>query len=97
MSHRGFSARSPIHGPSHVGLTTDVKLLSTPQFDACSRTLRDRFGLDVLPTLNGKELLETMRPHGIEESLAYWLEFKDDDFLAGSERKLCPLRTPDSG
>ena len=50
-------------------------------------TFRDRFGPGKLKSLDGEALLETMHGNG-KNSLAYWLEFKNDEETAvgGSER-----------
>ncbi len=44
---------------------------------------RERFGPDVLRSLDGVSLLNLMHLHGNKESLVYWLEFKNDDDFPG--------------
>ncbi|HAJ27939.1 MAG TPA: AAA family ATPase [Syntrophus sp. (in: bacteria)] len=39
---------------------------------------REKFGPDVLMTLDGEELLSYMHDHSNYDSLVYWLEFKND-------------------
>lgn len=63
----------------HQRLNAEGKLLSRSQLDDCYRTVRARFGPDVLSGLDGEELLETMHSHGNKDSLVYWLEFKNDE------------------
>jgi len=64
---------------AHQKLTTEGKLLSKSQLNACYQTFCTRFGPEVLAKLDGEELLETMHAHGNRDSLVYWLEFKNDD------------------
>ncbi|MBX7223491.1 MAG: AAA family ATPase [Blastocatellia bacterium] len=45
-------------------------------------TFRDRFGPGKLKSLDGEALLETMHGNG-KNSLAYWLEFKNDEEFGG--------------
>lgn len=40
---------------------------------------RRRFGPEALARLDGMALLEAMHLHGSQDSLVYWLEFKNDD------------------
>src|SRR4051794_7180496 len=63
----------------HKKLGRDGKLLLGSQMEACYQTFRSRFGPDVLASLDGEELLETMHAHGNRDSLVYWLEFKNDE------------------
>ena len=58
---------------------SDGKLLSRTQLDQYYKTFRDKFGPDQLENLDGEALLETMHGQGNKESLAYWLEFKNDE------------------
>lgn len=58
-------------------LKAEGRLLSRAQLDGYYATFRERFGPEVLANLDGEALLETM--HGREDSLVYWLEFKNDD------------------
>jgi len=57
------------------------KLLSHQKLNACYSIFRERFGPEVLAGLDGEHLLETMHAHGNNDSLVYWLEFKDDEEL----------------
>lgn len=49
------------------------------RLNACYSLFRERFGPERLAQLEGEELLNTMHAHGNQDSLVYWLEFKDDD------------------
>ena len=46
---------------------------------------RSRFGPEMLRSLDGEALLNTMHAHGVKDSLVVWLEFKDDDEFRGGE------------
>lgn len=46
---------------------------------ACYARFRARFGPDMLRQANGQTLLEAMHGRGTKDSLAYWLEFKNDE------------------
>lgn len=54
-------------------------LLSRAQLESAYATFRSRFGPEVLAQQDGETLLNTMHLHGNQESLVYWLEFKNDD------------------
>ena len=54
-------------------------LLSPERLQAAYATFRERFGPDMLASLDGEALLLAMHSHGTRESLVYWLEFKNDD------------------
>ena len=54
-------------------------LSSVSQLEGFYAAFRERFGPDVLANLDGQELLSTMHEHGREDSLVYWLEFKNDE------------------
>jgi 5-methylcytosine-specific restriction protein B len=56
-------------------------LLSASALQAAYSRFRARFGPDVLSHLDGEDLLDTMHRHGSQDSLVYWLEFKNDDEL----------------
>ena len=62
-------------------LNRDGQLLTQSQLDQYYATFRQKFGPEVLKSLDGEALLETM--HGVgtgnRDSLVYWLEFKNDD------------------
>lgn len=49
------------------------------QLNQYYETFRTRFGPPRLQNLDGEELLEVMHGHGNQQSLVYWLEFKDDE------------------
>ena len=63
----------------HKELLADGKLPSNAQLDGYYRIFRSRFGPDVLASLDGEDLLETMHSLGTKDSLVYWLEFKNDE------------------
>lgn len=54
-------------------------LPSHEQLQRYYTTFRDRFGPQRLRSLDGEALLTTMHAHGNQDSLVYWLEFKNDD------------------
>jgi 5-methylcytosine-specific restriction protein B len=58
---------------------SEGKLSSRAQLEQYYKTFRDKFGPDTLKNLDGEALLETMHGTGNKESLAYWLEFKNDE------------------
>jgi len=58
-------------------------LLSTDQLKAAYELFRSRFGPERLRGLDGEALLETMHTHGNQDSLVYWLEFKNDEEFPG--------------
>ena len=53
------------------------ELLSPKHLEECYSLFRARFGPDALLQLDGRQLLDTMHTYG-KDSLAYWLEFKND-------------------
>jgi 5-methylcytosine-specific restriction protein B len=57
------------------------KLLTKSQIDQLIEAFDERFGPAVLQTLNGEELLFLLHGRSKVEggSLAYWLEFKNDE------------------
>lgn len=63
----------------HKKLGSEGKLLSDIQLDECYARFRQRFGIDQLRQLDGQALLDTMHAHGNQDSLVYWLEFKNDE------------------
>jgi 5-methylcytosine-specific restriction protein B len=89
----------------HQKLTADGKLLSRAQLEGYYRTFRSRFGPDVLASIDGEELLDTMHAHGNRDSLVYWLEFKNDEefparfgsISGGSAFKFGIFRSKESG
>ena len=54
-------------------------MLPKRQLQEFYRRSTQHFGPDVLSGLDGEMLLETMHAHGNQDSLVYWLEFKNDD------------------
>jgi 5-methylcytosine-specific restriction protein B len=64
----------------HRELLNDGRLYSEAAAQKYHDVFRDRFGPDVLNGLDGEPLLEFMHGQG-KDSLAYWLEFKNDDEL----------------
>src|SRR5258705_1646171 len=64
-------------------LTTDGTLPSSDRLQGYYDTFRRQFGPEVLRGLDGQELLERMHAHGTQNSLVYWLEFKDDETFPG--------------
>ncbi len=63
----------------HSDMLERGDLLSRERLQACHALFRDRFGPERLARLDGEQLLDTMHAHGNQDSLVYWLEFKDDD------------------
>lgn len=60
-------------------------LLPVAELQENYRTFQDRFGIERLQAIDGKELLSTMHdlnPNN-RDSLVYWLEYKDDDDFRG--------------
>ncbi len=66
---------------AHDRLGASGELLPSDVAARCYARFRERFGPDVLARLDGEALLQTMHGRGDRESLAYWLEFKDDKEL----------------
>ncbi len=61
-------------------LAAEGEILDATRTSQCLRLFRERFGPDVLASLDGEALLDTMhRRDGAKDSLVYWLEFKDDE------------------
>ncbi len=89
----------------HQRLKNESKLLSDSQLDECYQRFRQRFGIDQLRRLDGQVLLETMHAHGNQDSLVYWLEFKNDEefpaqfgsIAGGSALKFGIYRRADTG
>ena len=63
----------------HRYLEDEGKLLSAEQLEQQYGLFRERFGPPVLKALDGEALLAFMHDHGNKDSLAYWLEFKNDE------------------
>jgi 5-methylcytosine-specific restriction protein B len=64
---------------AHARLEGEQALPSPAELAEYYRTFRQRFGPDQLAGLDGEALLHTMHAHGNQDSLVYWLEFKNDD------------------
>jgi 5-methylcytosine-specific restriction protein B len=65
-------------------LLEQEQLLSLEKLQEYYATFREHFAPDKLRQLDGEELLNTIHAHGNQDSLVYWLEFKnDDEFPAG--------------
>jgi predicted Mrr-cat superfamily restriction endonuclease len=62
----------------HDRLLAEDKILLSQQMDQYLATFRSRFGPEVLAGLDGEPLL-TLMHETTSDSLAYWLEFKNDD------------------
>jgi 5-methylcytosine-specific restriction protein B len=63
----------------HRRLDAAGDLLSREALAGYYKRFVDSFGPATLQALDGTELLERMHAHGRQDSLVYWLEFKDDD------------------
>lgn len=50
-------------------------LLSLTKLNECYALFKQRFGPQVLATIDGDALLEAMHGRGNDDSLMYWLEF----------------------
>jgi 5-methylcytosine-specific restriction enzyme B len=67
----------------YQALDAQGKILSKAKLEGYYRTFRNRFGPDILASLDGEGLLNEMHNVSGYNSLNYWLEFKnDDDFPA---------------
>jgi 5-methylcytosine-specific restriction protein B len=66
---------------THQRLYDAGELATREQLSRYYATFKDRFGPEVLQSLDGIVLLETMHAHRRDNrnSLVYWLEFKNDD------------------
>lgn len=62
-------------------LNNDGKLLSKENLAVCYENFREKYGPDILRSLDGEALLDFMHSHATKASLVYWLEFKDDKEL----------------
>jgi len=63
----------------HSKLRAQGRILSQVQLDKYYQAFRERFSPKVLQALDGEALLEFMHAHGNQDSLVYWLEFKNDE------------------
>lgn len=64
-------------------LKADGELLPREQLDACYARFSARFGPAALKALDGTALLDHMHDYGNRGSMAFWLEFKDDEEIPG--------------
>jgi 5-methylcytosine-specific restriction protein B len=62
-------------------LSGEGRMLSRGQLGEYYDTFRRRFAPEVIQNLDGESLLESLLDLGNRDSLAYWLEFKDDEEL----------------
>lgn len=60
-------------------LLLDKKLLTKEQLEQGYKLFSQKFGPDILKSLDGELLLNTMFNIGNKDGLTYWLEFKNDD------------------
>lgn len=60
-------------------MLADGRLKQPAQIKQYCDTFRTRFGPEQLQRVDGEALLELMHGRGSNDSLAYWLEFKDDE------------------
>ena len=59
-------------------LNSEGKLPSRQQYEQFYENFRRRFGPEQLRKLEGERLLETMHGGKSSDSMAYWLEFKNE-------------------
>src|SRR5262245_13146028 len=62
-------------------LRKDGEIHSATELAVYYDTFRKRFGPEVLASIDGEALLNTMHRNGDRASLVYWLEYKNDDEL----------------
>lgn len=63
----------------HDKLDVEGKLRSRVELEGYYDTFRKRFGPDKLKNLDGESLLMTIHGRPGNDSLVYWLEFKNDE------------------
>ena len=68
----------------HNKLDNQGEIFSKSQIDKFSETFRHRFSPTKLNSIDGETLLNTMHNHSNNDSLVYWLEFKNDDEMPGT-------------
>ncbi len=68
---------------AHEGQISAGNAMTPTKLDQQYQTFESRFGPHVLAGLDGEELLHRIHGRGSRESLAYWLEFKDDEEFEG--------------
>lgn len=59
------------------------ELISKDLLNKYYQLFNEKFGIHVLESLDGRELLEFMHNASNKDSLVYWLEFKNDDEFPG--------------
>ena len=64
-------------------------LPSSQQLDGYYRLFRQKFGPEMLASLDGEVLLNLMHDFGTHDSLVYWLEFKNDTRISTHFWKHC--------
>ena len=62
-------------------LDSQGEIFSKSQLDNFSETFKKRFSPAKLNSIDGEVLLNTMHNHSSNDSLVYWLEYKNDDEL----------------
>src|SRR5690625_4229351 len=71
-----------LHGKildTRKSLLQQKKMTTEEQLDDGYLLFREKFSTDILKTLDGELLLDTLFNLGNRDSLVYWLEFKNDD------------------
>ena len=66
---------------THEKLNSSGKLFTKEKLMAFYQTFRNKFGIEMLQSLDGEDLLNYIHNHSNKDSLVYWLEFKDDEEL----------------
>lgn len=66
----------------HRQLLLDGAIKTEEVLEGQYELFRERFGPEVLKSLDGEPLLTLMHDHRNRDSLVYWLEFKDDEEFA---------------
>ena len=68
---------------TYASLKTQGNLPTEENLQASYNTFRDKFGPERLSKLSSLELLQIMHGRGNNNSLVYWLEFKNDEEFPG--------------
>ena len=68
---------------THQTLALRGELFPPEQLQQYFNVFRSHFGPDQLRSLDGEAILEAMHTHGNQDSLVYWLEFKNDEEFCG--------------
>lgn len=63
----------------YESLRREGSILTPEQYKHYLKVFRERCGPPVLAGLDGEVLLEAMHAHGNQDTLVYWLEFKNDE------------------